>query len=964
MLNKLKTRHKIFLGFSVPVLLMMVVAFVVYVNIAGLVETVKGVKHTHHVIADAQELGKLIVDMETGERGFLITGKKEFLTPYEKSMGLWDKKIKHLKNFISDNSEQVLRIEEIDGLAKQWLKIAAQPEIAARIESYETGEGLANVVTMVSARTGKKIIDAIRLKLDKFIKVEEDLMEIRELKSQNVASNTILVTILGIAFTILFAFFSSLLISGNIAGGLKALINKTREISRGNLTGNVKIKVKSDDEIGQLADAFNIMSSEVLLREDKLKGSNEQLVSTMKGLKGSQQQLQNLIDTSLDPIIIADSTGHATKPNKSFMAMIGLSEEEIIGKHMSLFAPIEPGVYETSFGDLVEVGEDFFEAVEGSITTLFETGKLIDRVSYYMTKDNKIILTTENIVFLRNEEGEVSGSFAIIHNITRQKKAEKELIKAKEKAEDANQAKGNFLANMSHEIRTPMNGIIGFTEMLLDTSLNAEQKDYTQTINQSGEALLLLINNILDFSKIEAGKIDVDEIDFDLEVLAYDVCELIRPRIEKGEVDVLCKIADDLPALIKGDPTRLRQVLINLMGNAAKFTKHGEIELSLDIDQEKDERYLLHLKVRDTGIGIPADKVETIFDLFQQADTSTTREYGGTGLGLSICFKLAQLMEGNIWAESKQGTGSTFHFTAWLKQAESKTRERIIPSEIRGKKVLIADDNQNNLTILKDVLEKAEMKVVACSNGRDAVESLNHCNPSPFDIAILDIMMPEMTGYEAARKIRSQFDKSLPLIAFSSSIEGSSKKCADAGFDGFLPKPINRVKLLKMMARLLGSATSEHQNVNNIVTQHSMREEAKLSVSILLAEDNPVNQKLATNLLKKAGYSVEVADNGRRAVDLYCEKPDAFDVILMDVQMPKLNGLEATKELRNKGFKKVPIIAMTANAMKGDKEICLAAGMNDYIAKPIKREIVFKVLNKWVIEGERPPLCEGDSTVA
>ena len=962
MLNKLKTRHKILLGFSVPVFLMMVVAFVVYVNVAGLVETANRVKHTHHVIVGARELGKLIVDMETGERGFLITGNKDFLTPYEESMGLWDKKTKHLKNLVSDNSEQVLRIETIDSLAKQWLKVAAQPEIAARIESYKTGEGLANVVTMVSARTGKKIIDTIRLKLDEFMKVEEDLIKIWELKSQNAASNTIFVTILGTVFAILFALFSSLLISANIAGGLGVLIERTREISRGNLTG--KVKVKSDDEIGQLADAFNKMSSEVLLREDKLKGSNEQLVSTMKGLRESKQQLQNLIDTSLDPIVIADSTGHATKPNKSFISMVGLSEKEIIGKPLYMFSPTEPGTYETSFGDLVEVGEDFFEAAKESITTLFETGKVVGRDSYYMTKDNKIILITENIVFLHNEAGETIGSFAIIHDITGQKRAEADLIKAKEQAENANQTKGNFLANMSHEIRTPMNGIIGFTEMLLDTSLNDEQKDYANTINQSGESLLSLINDILDFSKIEAGKIDIDEIDFDLEVMAYDVCELIRPRIKKGEVDILCRIADDLPALIKGDPTRLRQVLINLMGNAAKFTKHGEIELSLDIDQEKEERYLLHLKVRDTGIGISADKVETIFDLFQQADTSTTREYGGTGLGLSICLKLAQLMEGNIWAESKQGTGSTFHFTVWLKQAESKTRERIIPAEIKGKKALIADDNQNNLTILKDVLEKAEMKVVTCTNGREAIETLNHCNPSTFDIAILDIMMPEMTGYEAARKIRSQFDKSLPLIAFSSSIEGSSRKCADAGFDGFLPKPINRVKLLKMMARLLGASTGEQQNVNNIVTQHSMREEAKLSVSILLAEDNPVNQKLATKLFKKAGYNVGVADNGRKAVDLYCETPDAFDIILIDVQMPELNGLEATKELRNKGFNKVPIIAMTASAMKGDKEICLAAGMNDYIAKPIKREIVFKVLNKWVIERERPPLCEDDSPVA
>jgi len=741
-------------------------------------------------------------------------------------------------------------------------------------------------------------------------------LSIESINNKIKRNNSIALLVSGLL--VVFLVMSSSFIGNIITKPIHKVIDVSSKIAQGDFT--IKVPVDSTDEIGKLADAFNKMSK-------KLETGIFELEKSEQRYRLHFENINDVIVSFNEHFVLGDISPSVKK-------FLGYNPKDMVGKNF-----IELNIF--SAETIAKVKKRGERLLNGEQPTALQYE--------FITKGGKIKYgEVSSTVLFTN--GKVSTVVSIIRDISERKRYENELKESKIVAENANQAKSNFLANMSHEIRTPMNGIIGFTEMLLDTRLNDEQKDYTQTINQSGEALLSLINDILDFSKIEAGKIDFDDVDFDLEVPAYDVCELIRPRIEKGKVDVLCRIADDLPAVIKGDPTRFRQVLINLMGNAAKFTKQGEIELSLDIDQERDEQFLLHVKVRDTGIGIPADKVGTIFDLFQQADTSTTREYGGTGLGLSICLKLAQLMGGDLWVESKQGTGSTFHLTAWLKQAVSQKKKRIIPAEIKGKKVLIADDNQNNLTILKDVLEKAEMEVVACTNGRDAVESLNHCNSSPFDIVILDIMMPEMTGYEAARKIRFQFDKSIPLIAFSSSIEGSSRKCADAGFDGFLPKPISRVKLLKMMARLLGASTSEQQNVNNIVTQHSMREEAKLSVSILLAEDNPVNQKLATKLFKKAGYNVEVADNGRKAVDLYCETPDTFDLILMDIQMPKLNGLEATQELRNKGFNKVPIIAMTANAMKGDRAICIAAGMNDYIAKPIKRDVVFAVLKKWVIE--------------
>ena len=547
------------------------------------------------------------------------------------------------------------------------------------------------------------------------------------------------------------------------------------------------------------------------------------------------------------------------------------------------------------------------------------------------------------------------------------RKANRKLRRAMEAAEAANVAKSEFLARMSHEIRTPLNAILGFTEMLMDTHLSEEQLDYLLTIKRSGEALLSLIDDILDFSKIEAGELTLEQIDFDPEMTAYDVCELIRPKINGKDVEIICRVGDSVPWFVKGDPGRFRQVLINLMGNAAKFTQKGEIELSLEVAQETSQRIKLLVKVRDTGVGIPEDKIGLIFEVFQQAEGSISRKFGGTGLGLSICKQLAKLMGGDVWAESPApvsygregwGPGSVFYFTAWFSKSRKERDRYFREIQLQGKRALIVDDNRASAQACSQILKAAGMEVVLLEEGSKLIKLLEDeiGKDRVFHICIIDTKMPGVDGYELAKEIRKGNDSisRIPLLALSSSMGRDARKCKEAGFNGYLPKPPRPDRLREIVARLLNETTDRHKGSKSqmLVTQHSLREEAKHSVRILLVEDNPVNQKLGTIMLKKAGYHVDVAENGLEALEKYQRAPDSYDLIFMDVQMPEMNGLEATKAIRRwekrKGLPAVPIVAMTAQAMKGDKDTCLKAGMNDYVSKPIKRELVFQMIKKWI----------------
>ena len=668
--------------------------------------------------------------------------------------------------------------------------------------------------------------------------------------------------------------------------------------------------------------------------------------SAEKAFAREKAYLDQLFENAQEAIVICDNEGKIVRINQEFCKLFGFSENESLGKIID---------------DLIAPEELLREAK--SITTGTVEGKKISMETVRQCRDGSFVhvsvLSSPIIV-----DGKLAATYAIYRDITKEKLTQTELRKANEKAEKAriaaeaaNQAKSMFLARMSHEIRTPMNSVIGFADMLLDTELNEEQTDYVRTITKSGEALLTLINEILDFSRIESGELTFQNIDFDLELTAFDVCRLIQPRLEKKPVEILCRISDDLPALIKCDPGRIRQVLLNLMSNAAKFTEEGEIELSIDIEEEKEDKLKLHVKVRDTGVGIPRDKREVIFEVFQQIDTSTSMRYAGTGLGLAICRQIAKNLGGEVRVESQIGLGSTFHFTAWVEKSDKKLTRKASLEFLAGKKALLVDDNKNNLEILAHNLSHAKMRAECVEKSNQVLPLLKKAveEGDPFDICILDIRMPIISGYELARRIRNNSEdkiNKIPLLAFSSSTSKRTQVFRDSGFDGFLPKPIPRNKMLNMIQRLLGEEVvpPDQRDKKAVITQYTLDEEAKQSVFILLAEDNPVNQKLAKFMLTKAGYQVDIAVNGREAVDMFTSNSDKYDLILMDISMPEMDGLEATGEIRKRGFKNVPIIAMTAAAMQDDKEKCLNADMNDYISKPIKREVVFSTLKRWVFE--------------
>jgi two-component system sensor histidine kinase/response regulator len=702
---------------------------------------------------------------------------------------------------------------------------------------------------------------------------------------------------------------------------------------------SVRATKRGNDEIGLLFDQFNKMLDRIQQRDVALQEAHDGLE---KRVAERTAYLNALIENSPLAIMVLDSDHKVQLCNPAFEALFQYPRQDIVGKGITaLFAD----------GDLSEAR---------SASNIASDQMPVQLVTRRQRRDRSYVDVEVHTVGLA-VKGEATGSLAIYQDISIRKRAEEEMHRAKEAAEAASRAKSEFLANMSHEIRTPMNGIMGMTELVLDTELDAEQRNYLNLAKVSADSLLSLINDILDYSKIEAGKLEIDTIDFNLGDSLGDTMKTLSLRAHQKGLELAFEIQPDVPDALVGDPGRLRQIIVNLVGNAIKFTEQGEVVLHVETESRTQNDIHLHLTVADTGLGIPAEKQKLIFEAFQQADGSMTRKHGGTGLGLTISSRLLELMGGRIWVESELGQGSRFHFIVCfgLQKVPARTIVPRDPITLRDMRVLVVDDNATNRHILLRMLENWHMVPTAVDSGAKAIVSLREGNGigRTFPLILLDAQMPEMDGFALAEIIKRNPDwKTATVMMLSSAGQrGDAVRCRELGVAAYLTKPIRQGELLDGILIALGTRP-ESKMLPALVTRHTLRE-SRNRLRILLVEDNAVNQLVALRLLEKYGHTVSVAANGRKALE-ELEK-ESYDLILMDVQMPEMNGWEATRAIREKekGTERhIQIVAMTAHAMKGDEERCLAAGMDAYLTKPIRTQELLTLLDEIGGHKSGPPV--------
>jgi two-component system, sensor histidine kinase and response regulator len=678
-------------------------------------------------------------------------------------------------------------------------------------------------------------------------------------------------------------------------------------------------------------------------------------VQAERALRNAHARLSSLMESLQTGIVLVRGSDRViVDANPAAARMAGLEVNDLVGKVCNNYiCPAQEGqcpIFDQ--GQNVDNAERTIRKADGTLLPVLKTVTRLDLSGEEHLLESFVDITDLHTARKNLEKTNQALEESIAH-------ANQMAIQA----ESANKAKSQFLANMSHEIRTPMNGVIGMTGLLMDTDLSDEQRHYAEIVQSSGKALLDLINDILDFSKIEADRLEIETLDFDLRTCMDEFAELLALRAHEKGLEFICAIDPEVPTLLQGDPGRLRQILINLTGNAIKFTSKGEVAIRVTTESETEKHTTLRFSIRDTGIGIPSEKIGLLFKSFQQVDASTTRKYGGTGLGLAISKQLAEMMGGETGVLSEEGVGSTFWFTAQLSKQDASAKKEPPPLvPIRDAYMLIVDDNATNRELLRLLLNSWGVRHEEASSGEMALRLLHQAveHQNPFSLAILDMQMPGMDGEELGHIIRgTPALQDLPLVMMSSvGQRGDAARLKAVGFSAFLTKPVKQSDLYDCLATVLGFTASRQEDktpVPYLVTRHSIRQDQRARYRILLAEDNVVNQKVALKILEKLGYRADAVANGLEAVKAM--ERGSYDLVFMDVQMPEMDGFEATAAIRaaeshDPAFH-VPIIAMTAHAIKGDRERCLENGMDDYISKPIEPDAILSVLEKW-LSGKTP----------
>ncbi len=829
------------------------------------------------VMANARQLFKLVVDMETGHRGFCITGNNEFLEPYHKGLVKFKRLVAVEKRLVADNLGQIRRLERIEALVDKWRFKAAEPEIAmAREISRDHGgfsgiicdnpKTLTDMAKTLEAGQGKVLIDQIRREFDVLVDVETKLaaQNYKSISKRTAWTGDMAAVLLVAAVCLGMAVAT--LISRAVAKPLTKLVKGAEAIGRGSL--QTKIEIDSSGEIGDLARAFNSMTSN--------------LRNAATTHHRNQQELTNAQAQLRQQVVQLEQTQTVT------LGMMENLEQEVAERKRAQDA-------------LADANTGLEQAIERA-----------------------------NLLA--------------------------------EEAAAATIAKSEFLANMSHEIRTPMNGVLGMIGLLMDSDLNAQQQEYAGIVQTCGQQLLTLINGILDFSKAEAGKLGIETIDFDLRSIVEDTGDIMLGEVMDKGLALSCFIDPQTPTLLRGDPGRLRQVMINLANNAVKFTESGQVSISVMLESQTDAQATIRCEVRDTGIGIPADRMNRLFKTFSQVDASTTRKYGGTGLGLAISKQITEMMGGQIGVESQCGQGSIFWFTAVLdKQPVDLNQPPARLDDIEDLRILVVDQNATSRGVLHTYLSTWGCRPTEVADHDEAIDALQLAidNNDPFQLAILDNTDDDVNACDLAGLVAGDPQLSeLVLVMSTFAANRDDEIIEQAGFSASVNKPFKQSQLLDCIRKLLGDPSYPAAETPDAADEPTaLSTEQKQSIRILLTEDSVMNQTVALRILEvKLGYRADIADNGLEAIEALSKED--YDLVLMDCQMPEMDGYDATRAIRDPNSSvrnhNIPIIAMTANAMKGDRDKCINAGMDDYVSKPISPQKLAKAIERTLTRTERP----------